>query len=69
MERLRSSGISSKMITGDNIFIGIETAQRVGILAPSDKVIILEWSNQIREVSQADLRFKGTLLNNNKKEE
>lgn len=67
MERLRASGISSKMITGDNGFIAVETARRAGIITSFDKVIILEGHNQTREVSLASLKLKGTLLDKNKK--
>ena len=32
MERLRDSNIETKIITGDNIYIAVETAFRSGIL-------------------------------------
>ncbi len=34
------------MITGDNIYIAIETAIRCGILARNEEIIVIEGKNQ-----------------------
>lgn len=49
MERLKESSIKAKMITGDNIYIAIDTAIKSGILEKNKKVVILEGKNQRSE--------------------
>lgn len=46
MERLKQSNIDTKIITGDNIYIAIETAIRCGILSENRKILVLEGKNQ-----------------------
>ena len=46
MNKLKQSNIESKIITGDNVFIAVETAIRCGLLGERDKVIVLEGKNQ-----------------------
>jgi P-type E1-E2 ATPase len=41
MDRLIESDIEPKMITGDNIFIAVETGFRAGILKEDEKVVLL----------------------------
>lgn len=36
------------MITGDNIYIAVETARRAGILGLDEKVVFLEGNRNIR---------------------
>lgn len=40
-----------KIITGDNIYIGIETAIRAGIIESMSKVVVLQGSMQTIEFS------------------
>ena len=35
------------MITGDNIYIAVETARRCGIIGKHDKVVLLEGSRNL----------------------
>ena len=46
MEHMIRANIEPKMITGDNIYIAVETARRAGILKSGDKVVLLEGRNQ-----------------------
>lgn len=63
MDRLVKSAIEPKMITGDNIFIAIETGIRAGILKPNDQVILLEGRKQPQHTVDGMPRtFKGVLL-------
>ena len=48
MQRLRESNIDTKIITGDNIYIAVETAFRSGILRDNERVILLEGKKQSR---------------------
>ena len=41
MEKLSASNIDKKIITGDNIYIAVETAMRCGIIGKDEKVMIL----------------------------
>lgn len=41
IERLKEAGIESKIITGDNIFIAVETGVRAGILQSTEQVILI----------------------------
>lgn len=41
IHRLDLAGIRSRMITGDNVYIAIETAVRCGILERRDEVVVL----------------------------
>ena len=42
IKRLKEANIQTKMITGDNIFIGIETAMRAGILTREKDIVVIE---------------------------
>ena len=46
MAKLIQSNISPKIITGDNIYIAVETARRAGIIAEHEKVLYFEGNNQ-----------------------
>ena len=46
MQKLKESNIDTKIITGDNIYIAVETALRSGILQEDQKVILLEGKKQ-----------------------
>ena len=46
MKKLVNANIEPKMITGDNIYIAVETARRGGILKPHEKVVFLEGAKQ-----------------------
>ena len=41
IETLSNAGIKTKMITGDQIFLGIKTAFMAGIISSGKKVIVL----------------------------
>jgi magnesium-transporting ATPase (P-type) len=43
---LKDSNIESKLITGDNLYIGVETAMRVGIINEDEKIVVIEGRNQ-----------------------
>lgn len=58
IRRLELAGIGARMITGDNIYIAIETAMRCGILARKDEVIVLEGSSAFSSGhSEAGIQF------------
>lgn len=59
IHRLELAGIQSKMITGDNVYIAIETAVRCGILERKDEVIVIEGRNteMNRQWTTADIKF------------
>lgn len=38
---LSAAGISTKIITGDNIFLGIQTAFETGMIASDRKVVVI----------------------------
>lgn len=46
IDKLNESDIESKMITGDNIFIAVETGFRAGILRENEKIVLLEGRKQ-----------------------
>lgn len=46
MGKLHLSNIEPKMITGDNILVGVETAVRCGMIKRSEPVILLEGKKQ-----------------------
>lgn len=46
MNNLKKANIDPKMITGDNIYIAIQTARRAGVINLNDEVILLEGRNQ-----------------------
>lgn len=46
MRKLIRANIEPKMITGDNIYIAIETARRAGILKGGEKIAVLEGKSQ-----------------------
>lgn len=50
------SNIDPKMITGDNIYIAVETARRSGIIGMNDKVVFLEGNRNL---------LNSVILNNN----
>ena len=58
MERLRQSNIETKIITGDNIYIAVETAIRSGILEEGSRVIILEGKEQEPEKRENENKEK-----------
>lgn len=62
--RLSLADIRSRMITGDNIYIAIETAMRCGILERREEVIVLEGNRQqlSPDVAEADVTFAAKLL-------
>ena len=60
MERLKISNIEAKIITGDNIYIAIETAIRCGILSKSEKVLVLEGKNQSNSLERK--AYSGKIL-------
>jgi magnesium-transporting ATPase (P-type) len=43
---LSEAGIESRMITGDNIYIAIETSIRCGILARNQEIMVVEGKDQ-----------------------
>ena len=49
------------MITGDNIYIAVETGYRAGILKENEKVLLLEGRKQVVSDSN-DRVFKGTTI-------
>ena len=57
--KLKEANIESRMITGDNIHVAMETSMRCGILA-DEHVIVFEGKNQLRR--QADKTFTGKEL-------
>jgi magnesium-transporting ATPase (P-type) len=46
IDKLVESDIEPKMITGDNIFIAVETGFRAGILKEGEKVVLFEGRKQ-----------------------
>lgn len=42
IEALTKSEINTKIITGDNIFLGVQTALMTGMICTGTKVIVLE---------------------------
>lgn len=59
IEKLKEAGIESRMITGDNIYIAIETAMRCGILSRSQQVAVIEGATLPNPLPtlQADITF------------
>ena len=52
LQRLAQAEINTKMITGDNIFIAVETAIRAGIISDQTTVLLLEGHKQkVNELS------------------
>lgn len=45
IQELIRSNIQPKMITGDNIYIAVESAKRAGILSSEDQIVFLEGKN------------------------
>lgn len=62
MEKLISCNISPKIITGDNIFIAVETGTRASIITNEEKVILLEGRKQAEFKEGTTRTFKGILL-------
>jgi magnesium-transporting ATPase (P-type) len=57
------------MITGDNIYIAVETARRAGIIGAEEKIIFLEGNRNISKLLEVEKEkgefsrvFKGTLI-------
>jgi magnesium-transporting ATPase (P-type) len=50
---LKLSGIESKIITGDNIYIAIETAVRCSIIGRAEELVVIEGKEQLK----ADVGF------------
>jgi magnesium-transporting ATPase (P-type) len=48
IDRLVEARIEPKIITGDNIFIAVETGVRAGVISASDQVILLEGRKQTK---------------------
>ena len=46
IEKLKTANIESRIITGDNIYVAMETAMRCGILS-DEKVTVFEGRNQL----------------------
>lgn len=44
---LNRAHVETKIITGDNIYIGVETALRAGFFPPNSKVVVIQGANQI----------------------
>lgn len=66
IDRLVQAQVEPKIITGDNIFIAVETGMRAGIIERDQPVILLQGKNQdqaklAQEVGKR--KFKGTILN------
>lgn len=61
IDLLVDSDIEPKMITGDNIFIAVETGFRAGILREGESVIMIEGRKQ--PPAQQERRFRGIKLN------
>ena len=61
MQRLRESNIDMKIITGDNIYIAVETALRSGILLENYEVILLEGKKQSWE-KEGKKTYEGIIL-------
>lgn len=69
ISRLVQSSIEPKMITGDNIYIAVETARRSGILSDGEKVVFLEGNRNIghstrvnEEQGKFSRIFQGTMI-------
>ena len=41
---LNECAVNTKIITGDNIFLGVKTAMMTGMIQPGQKVVVLEGS-------------------------
>jgi len=52
---LAEAEINTKIITGDNIFLGVQTAFLTGMIANDKKVIIVEGSKYDRETGSIEL--------------
>ena len=65
MEKLRESNIDTKIITGDNIYIAVETALRSGILEEDQKVLLLEGKKQ-NSYKEGKKVYEGTVLSKTK---
>lgn len=59
---MKVSNISPKIITGDNIYIAVETAVRAGIISQNDQVVLLEGAKQENNFIGTSRTFKGVLL-------
>lgn len=60
-QRMKESNIECKMITGDNIFIAIETAVRCGLAEGKGKFLMLEGKRQ-EQVGTGKRNFRAKLL-------
>ena len=48
--------ISTKMITGDNVFLGVKTALMVGIVPPHSKVVVVEGKRNSVDITELVFR-------------
>ena len=62
--KLKNSNIESKMITGDSLFIAVETAKRAGIIDKQEKVVFLQGKMNADVVSRYEGHriFTGILI-------
>lgn len=51
---LSEAGISTKIITGDNIFLGIQTAFTTGMISNDKKIIVVEGSKYNRATKELE---------------
>lgn len=54
IETLGQAGISTKIITGDNIYLGIQTAFATGMISDDKKVIVVEGSKYNRDRNELE---------------
>jgi P-type E1-E2 ATPase len=47
VSELKDAGIDCKMITGDGIFIAVQTAVRAGIIHSKEKILVIEGRKQV----------------------
>lgn len=52
---LNAADISTKIITGDNIFLGVQTAFATGMITPDKRVIVVEGSKYDRKTGATEL--------------
>ena len=50
------------MITGDNIFIAVETGSRAGLVDRNEKIILLEGRKQPEFIKGKERKFHGVVL-------
>lgn len=62
IQKLKLGNIEAKIITGDNIYIGVQTAKEARIIEENEKVLVVEGKEFFNEKYQATL----ISFNNNK---